>query len=80
MFTIQCSVKCGEGVRKRDVLCALRDGQGVLREVTEAACDAQAKMATEEICVGQECAGIWVMGPWGKVCLLLLKCETLYIV
>ena len=65
---LQCSVTCGEGVRRREVKCIRNKHRTV--EVSE--CRNATRPALVEACTLQECTRFqWVTAPWSKVCLFM---------
>ena len=63
---LQCSVTCGEGVRRREVKCIRNKHRTV--DVSE--CRNATRPALVEACTLQECTRFqWVTAPWSKVCL-----------
>ena len=63
---LQCSVTCGEGVRRREVKCIRNKHRTV--DVSE--CRNATRPVLVEACTLQECTRFqWVTAPWSKVCL-----------
>ena len=58
---MQCSVKCGQGVRKRNVYCANLKGD----RFNDSRCNAAEKLPETEPCI-VPCVK-WVPGHWGEV-------------
>ena len=68
---LQCSVTCGEGVRRREVKCIRNKHRTV--DVSE--CRNATRPALVEACTLQECTRFqWVTAPWSKVRLLVGDC------
>lgn len=58
--SLQCSVSCGEGTRRRSVDCRFANGQLSL------GCDKKKRPATKEACNIRPCP-TWMTGDWGSV-------------
>ena len=64
---LQCSVRCGNGIQKRRVVCAVDNGD-TLTVAMESECDAKAKMPLEQPCTATDCStAAWYSAPFGKV-------------
>ncbi|XP_064648174.1 thrombospondin type-1 domain-containing protein 4-like isoform X2 [Lineus longissimus] len=59
----QCSVRCGKGKRRRDVVCVNRQNL----QMSEHNCEGQ-KAATEEKCDKGSCAEGWFFTMWSNQC------------
>lgn len=65
-FSLQCSVKCGKGIKTRTVFCgSWQDGKAI--KVDDELCAENEKMHLQEECHGKECHASWFTGPWTRV-------------
>ncbi|XP_059150536.1 thrombospondin type-1 domain-containing protein 4-like [Physella acuta] len=71
----KCNTTCGNGHKKRDVLCIKSLPGGVFAVVGEENCDVTVKPAGTELCQGPECGSLWYMTSWGQCS---QSCETGY--
>jgi len=66
---VQCTVTCGDGLIKRDVVCMKKLGS-ILAVVSQENCVADDKPATEQQCERPACEPRWYMTDWSQACLL----------
>ena len=66
MLLLQCSVSCGEGVVRRDVVCMKKLGQSLV-VVGEENCPEEDRPETEEPCDEEPCQPEWFMTDWTEV-------------
>lgn len=65
-LSLQCSVKCGKGIKTRTVFCgSWQDGKAI--KVDDELCSENEKMHLQEECHGKECHASWFTGPWTRV-------------
>lgn len=66
MIILQCSRKCGNGIRKRNVECKSKEQQ---RTLEDSACAFKPKPFVQEDCKLRECHpdAKWRKSTWGKV-------------
>jgi len=62
---VQCTVTCGDGVIKRDVVCMKKLGT-ILAVVSEQNCLRDDKPATEQQCERPACQPRWYMTDWSQ--------------
>ncbi|XP_060064092.1 ADAMTS-like protein 4 [Ylistrum balloti] len=63
----ECSATCGEGVRRRDVVCMKKVGERLFAPVKPVNCDISDKPVTEESCGPlPECPSEWFVTQWSQ--------------
>ena len=63
---MQCTVTCGDGVIKRDVVCMKKLGT-ILAVVSDDNCLPDDRPATEQQCERPACEPRWYMTDWSEV-------------
>jgi len=76
---VQCSAKCGSGTQQRDVFCGYASGNDVF-STSDNECDDRHRPTAEQNCTVEQCSGVWLAGPFGKVAsyLQLVFCSVTY--
>ncbi|OWF45972.1 Thrombospondin type-1 domain-containing protein 4 [Mizuhopecten yessoensis] len=70
----ECSATCGEGVRRRDVVCIKKVGERLFASVKPGNCESSDKPVTEESCGPlPECPSEWFVTQWTQCS---KSCET----
>ncbi|XP_033749508.1 ADAMTS-like protein 4 isoform X2 [Pecten maximus] len=63
----ECSATCGDGVRRRDVVCIKKVGERLFASVKPVNCDLSDKPVTEESCGPlPECPSEWFVTKWSQ--------------
>ena len=67
-FNLQCSATCGEGMKKRDVICMKKLDGGLITVVGDENCSLKPKPPTTKPCKDlPDCQSEWFMTSWSKV-------------
>ena len=67
-----CSRTCNGGIKRRDVRCVQRSGEGIEYEVDETLCSGS-RPPNQEICNREPCPPEWVSQPFGEVSFATVK-------
>ena len=59
-------VQCGSGTQRRDVFCGYASDSDVF-SVSDNECNARQRPTSEQNCTVEQCSGVWLAGPFGKV-------------
>ena len=67
-YMLQCSATCGDGLRKRDVVCIKKLGDRLFTVVNHENCQSAEKPQASESCGPlPECEPQWFMTEWAQV-------------